>query len=143
MDMAGEDMRSLNWRRGLIRLWLVLSIIWICAVGWIMRPDKDALSYWQMHSLQQDYVEAGVEPKSERCKQEDGSLNADCIDTEWARAQKNRDNMTDAIVRKRESLEDMKFTGGIIAGPIILLLILGFVFGWVAKGFSYRDKSEN
>ena len=143
MDMAGEDMRSLNWRRGLLRLWLVLSIIWICLVGWIMRPDEDALSYWKLRGLDDTYIEEETQPRTDRCTQADGSLDASCMSGEWQRAQATRDVMKEALARKTDSLEDIKFTAFVMAGPIIVALILGFVFGWVAKGFSYRDKSEN
>lgn len=30
----------MNWARGLFRLWLVLSVIWIVAVAMLFRPDQ-------------------------------------------------------------------------------------------------------
>lgn len=132
-------MRGLNWRRGLIRLWLVLSIIWIVLVGWVMRPDEDALSYWKLRSLDDAYIEAETEPRSEKCTRPDGSLDAGCMDAEWQRAQATRDVMKEALARKQDSLDDLKFTGFVIGGPIVAALILGFVFGWVARGFSYGN----
>ena len=28
----------MNWRRGLIRLWIVLSILWVVGTGWVLDP---------------------------------------------------------------------------------------------------------
>jgi hypothetical protein len=38
----------MNWQRGLLRLWLVLSVIWIIVVGWSenVRCAFGALSVW-------------------------------------------------------------------------------------------------
>ncbi len=132
-------MRAFNWRRGLVRLWLVLAVIWIVAVGWVMRPDKDAMSYWKLRSLDDAYIAAQVKPDEARCKRPDGSLDAGCMSAEWQRAQATRDVMKEALARKKESLSSLKLAGILIIGPIGAALILGFVFGWVAKGFSYAD----
>lgn len=132
-------MRALNWRRGLLRLWLVLAVLWTAAVGWLMRPDEDAMSYWKLRSLDEAYIEAEAKPDEERCKRPDGSLDAACMSAEWQRAQAARDYMKEALARKEDSLSGLKLAGLLIAGPIVAALILGFVFGWVARGFSYTD----
>jgi len=38
----------MNWARGLFRLWLVLSMLWISAMGITLRPDQ-ALSDYREH----------------------------------------------------------------------------------------------
>jgi hypothetical protein len=34
-ERDGEDV---NWKRGLIRLWLILSLLWILGAAWILDP---------------------------------------------------------------------------------------------------------
>jgi hypothetical protein len=104
-----------------------------------MRPDEDALSYWKLRGLDDSYIEEETQPRTDKCTKPDGSLDAACMSGEWQRAQATRDVMKEALARKADSLEDIRFTAFIMAGPIIAALILGFVFGWVARGFSYRD----
>ncbi|RMF07769.1 MAG: hypothetical protein D6763_11520 [Alphaproteobacteria bacterium] len=129
-------MRALNWRRGLLRLWLVFAVLWIGAVGWILRPDEAAVSYWKLRSLDEAYIAAEARPDEDRCKRPDGSLEARCMSAEWQRAQAARDYMKEALARKEDSLSSLKFAAIVMVGPIVAALVLGFVFGWVARGFS-------
>lgn len=36
----------MNWRRGFLRLWVVLSACWIVATTMVFRPDRDAVFLW-------------------------------------------------------------------------------------------------
>lgn len=37
--------RSWNWRRGLLRLWFVASVLWIVSTGWVLWPGVSPLQF--------------------------------------------------------------------------------------------------
>lgn len=131
-------MGTINWRRGLTRLWLVLAIIWVGLVVWIMRPDKDAQSYWTLRGLDETYIADEVRVDPERCTRADGSVMDACMEAERRRAAMNRDFMNEALARKNDSLSNMRLAAILVVGPVLGALLLGFVLAWVARGFSSR-----
>ena len=36
-----------NWRRGLIRLWMIATIVWVTFSATVLRVDRDISEYWQ------------------------------------------------------------------------------------------------
>jgi hypothetical protein len=63
--------RTMNRRRGLLRLWLVLSLCWI-AVGWLVRLKQEP----RISSSQFGY-EIASSPEKQNEKEIVGSLNAE------------------------------------------------------------------
>jgi hypothetical protein len=44
----------MNWRRGLIRLWLVGSVLWVVAVGWLTWSDGITYFFWHAYTTVTD-----------------------------------------------------------------------------------------
>jgi hypothetical protein len=41
-----EEREAMNWRRGLIRLWVVAAIVWVASSGAVPRVDRHISDYW-------------------------------------------------------------------------------------------------
>lgn len=39
----------MNWRRGILRLWVALSLLWVVAATLLLRPDEDVAHYFAHH----------------------------------------------------------------------------------------------
>ena len=44
---AQEEAEVVNWRRGLIRLWMIATIVWVAFSATVLRVDRDISEYWQ------------------------------------------------------------------------------------------------
>ena len=96
----------MNWRRGLFRLWLVLSLCWIVLVGvhnWndlSSREMTSDLTKWSNEALE----------KASRGE----ALSVSDYPPDWPRR---------------------LAAGGYIIGPPFAALLLGYVLIWVGRGF--------
>jgi hypothetical protein len=105
----------MNWRRGLLRLWLVLSLCWIVALGvfaWEQAPWKA----FRMAACE----EAGGNP-------------IDCYDAERARPEAPVGLSDIAAVGKRWGKELAVFA----LLPPLITLVLGLLGVWVVSGFAH------
>ena len=47
----------MNWKRGLFRAWLLLTVLWFALFTAIMRPDQLASTYWENYQAVADQSE--------------------------------------------------------------------------------------
>ena len=47
----------MNWKRGLFRAWLLLTVLWLALITAIMRPDQLASTYWENYQTVADQAE--------------------------------------------------------------------------------------
>jgi hypothetical protein len=106
----------MNWRRGLFRLWLVLSLFW---VGIVAYDTYDiVLVPRQMAADAQVCVEA-------RNKNKGLGNPADCVS-----------NLPGGMFADLMPLEPILIQRALAATlPPLVLLLIGVVLGWVASGF--------
>jgi hypothetical protein len=71
LDDDRNGITAMNWRKGLLRLWLVLSLCWIAGVGVYAWKHEPGIS-----SLQFGY-EIASSPEKQNEKEIVGSLNAE------------------------------------------------------------------
>lgn len=137
----------MNWKRSFFfRIWIVLSVLWVAAIGWLLNPVQ------KIHEIRSpvlfqigDYVvqyPSGTETEIVR------HTLTDLIRTEAAKkaapAWALLDDV-DATVNK--AIGDYRSVslwvalcpiGGLIFLPPIVLLAAGFTAIWIARGFSTR-----
>ena len=49
-------MKRINWARGLFRLWLLLSLVWMGAWTMVFRPDAALPGYYEAYEQAQGYA---------------------------------------------------------------------------------------
>jgi hypothetical protein len=116
---------ALNWGRGFFRLWLLLSAIWVAALGYALRDDLWLLT-------QRDLLESSREvtfAPSEAIKE---PLGAD----EAMMAELSR--RADAIGRELRATALGAL--GVVALPPLFALLAGLLIGWIGRGFSQRSE---
>jgi hypothetical protein len=96
----------MNWKRGLFRLWLVLSLCWIAPMVALVWGDLGS------HEITPDYTKWSAETlaKAERGE----TLSVSDYPPDWP---------------------GRLATGGIIIGPPIAALLLGSALLWAGRGF--------
>jgi hypothetical protein len=102
---------NMNWLRGFLRVWAVASIIWLCAIGWSQFYDWEAI--WNL---------AQVNP---------------CGDI------KNQDECeyVKRLIKGMEAQGAPSWQGQAVElsatlfGPVIYLLALGLLIGWLLRRF--------
>jgi hypothetical protein len=105
---------QMKWQRGLFRLWLVLSVCWIVAVGaftWATLPADEEVAGWARDdSKALPPLPPGSKP------QFDPSLPY-------------------VIVRSAERVERIKSAAVLALAPPSIILVLGAAFSWAIQGF--------
>ena len=115
---AGMQPRDfMNWRRGLLRLWIVASVAW--AIG---------MTIWLTHQGA-EFAQLLVDLRCDALRM---------TSEEWQECYKNAQGPAEGDTWFLAGLRDGQWL--LIMGPPVLLLILGAVvvktFAWVARGFS-------
>jgi len=106
----------MNWRRGLFRFWLVVSLIWIGLVGWYTYETDIAQRQWAAKA---------AECAQHRSKNSGLGNPFDCYDGNV------RGMFADLI-----PLEQILMRGAVVAvGPPLAVLFAGLIGGWVLAGF--------
>jgi hypothetical protein len=99
----------MNWKRGLLRFWLVLSLCWIVPVGVL---EWDGL---RSHEMTEDLTKLSDEALLKAQRGE--SLSVSDYPPDWPR----------------------RFAaGGDIIGPPFALFLLGYGLLWIGRGFRSR-----
>jgi len=109
-------MNDLNWRRGLLRLWLAISVLCLVVAGTTYRIVPSVLAI------------AGVEKTQCEDEERAGHFSFDCF---FDPERKN------SVAKAKEQVRSFVEFGVL---PPILLLALWFVVLWVSKGF---QRSKN
>lgn len=123
----------MNWARGLFRLWLVLSVLWISAWILAMRPDKALVSYQE--SIR-SAVEAGVQAADlEAAVAVDPNaanpfeaIQLRAIETKWRELAERRSN----------DLLDFIYVGPVVS---VAVFAVGALLLWASRGFR-RDEAK-
>jgi hypothetical protein len=107
----------MNWRRGLLRLWLVASLCWAAFIGWSAYQESMALS--AQHACW------------ESKKDNPGAGNPfDCFDA--------RIGLFEDLVPVETRIARYAV---LLIIPILIPLVLGFAVAWVLAGFA-RDPGK-
>jgi hypothetical protein len=105
----------MNWTRGLLRLWLVLSILWICAAG------LAAIFVWNS--------DARLRASAAQLAEREAECGPDAPNRgPWC-------NYAD--VERAYPAPFLVYTSFVL-GPPIALFVLGWTGLWVARGFRER-----
>lgn len=125
------EQAAMNWARGLFRLWLVLSVLWIATWAIAMRPDQQ----WSQYT--ESYAQAEGLARDLR---------------EGVTAENLTEAQAEAILRAKEELflrADRKvqsswstITAFLAIGPGVAagLFVIGFSLLWAFRGF--RGQSQ-
>ena len=106
---------TINWKRGLVRLWSLLSILWVVGAGWIAIDENSP--------MERVVVEAGSIDTGRSTTLDVSGLTP-----------------VDSVVYVRDwSLPDWEIVVLIIGAPL-LVFWLGMALAWVIGGF--RDSHE-
>lgn len=100
----------INWRRGFLRAWLVLAVVWIGAAGWIEYSS-------QVEGPWTDYQK---DPLVSDLKQPAQPFDPDA----WLRQHPEPTLWTRSVA-----------AAPIVLGPPLIVLVLGLALGWIISGF--------
>lgn len=156
----------MNWRQGFLRIWIALSVLWVLVVstffyGYVTDPrpylgtqryygnaggvqllDYDNENYYKV----QDWADKGI-VKRKDLKGTGWTIElygppSDDQSTVDARLQTLRGHMEEEYTTKRESQRWADLQSGIALAliPPIVLLILGWMIGWIVSGFRTRKQ---
>jgi hypothetical protein len=139
-------MKTMKWSRGLFRLWLFLSAIWICVMLFIVEPHK---AYFRMSEAQEALTSNdGLVSKDEFLQ---GAANAEAADDEAA-SQRLRimaeglvDGAlyeTDSYVKLEQAKSALTNATFVTFAPVGVLFLLGAGFLWVCRGFRNYSPSS-
>ena len=106
-----------NWRKGLLRLWLVGSVLWIVSVGAVLRVDTAAWTYWELRDLPQR-IEREISGESSLTPEEQALLLFE-----------------DAPIRHKDAKERLLIFAGISIVSPLFALAFGSALVWAARGF--------
>lgn len=144
----------MNWRRGLLRLWIVLSICWIAAIAAI--SVSDIIDRWQSADAAAKLAESAYideETGEVRVTTRFGDaalasepqppateLERDIVDLNRRLAEARIQGLNDEAERKiRRRNQTTIFFGGLALGPPILALVIGSALLWAVSGFRQRQ----
>ena len=47
----------MNWKRGLFRIWLLITVLWVAILVSVARPDRIVSTYWEHYQTASDASE--------------------------------------------------------------------------------------
>ena len=110
----------MNWRKGFLRLWLVLSLLWFIAV-----------SFWQM-SVLIEYYEARDHLQMLENERDNYFSRFDTSSQKLAAEQR----IAVASARARSSKQHLISLAIILFLPSLCVLLFGTLLHWVWRGFA-------
>ena len=118
----------MNWKRGLFRIWLLITVLWVAILVSVARPDRIVSTYWEHYQTASDASERLAE------LQEKVFLN---LSEEKQNALENATQLRlDAakILLGYARSDLVSFGFGAIIPPAILF-VFGAALFWVLRGF--------
>jgi hypothetical protein len=113
---TAEGKRQMRWGRGFFRLWLVLSVIWVVAAGYVLRDNLWLLTQWDVLS-----------------DQDASSASTNTDDNDISALLSRRANEVRQILR-----EDAFGTLATVLLPPLVSLPAGVTLAWIGRGFLRR-----
>jgi hypothetical protein len=114
----------MNWRKGLIRLWLVSSLAWISFFGWEYYDSTEKLKFWQNASVELvERIEIALE------RERNGIETAQMSSSELKQSQEQAYQL---IKRNRSRASNAIYFGPTV--PVVFIIIGGIGL-WVGRGF--------
>mgnify|MGYP000226300067 CR=1 FL=1 len=123
--------KRITWVNGLLRLWIVVFLIWIGGVGLVLRPDQNALSYWQVRS-------ALIEIEG-KVAEDNSSAQEDTQAREFEIRQAIRLRQELLREKLRRIRGELAVDSVVLFLPSLALLLFGAALYWVAIGFRRED----
>ena len=122
-------MLSINWRRGLFRIWIAASLVWLIGAGALMQKEiRRDVSALMTAEIQAPKRTSESRPKTrslielERRAAEQGqTLEKFLIES--------------AAQQAAEQAQNLTFAASVILLPPILLFALGWAGLWIVRGF--------
>ena len=112
----------LNYKKGLYRIWIVASFVWIVFYG-ILLSDNIQEEYFWMNN--KDKIVSSPECSEDLAKE---TLQLCLLESKKQSVEKYRNNL----------IKDVS----IIFLPPIMVLLLAFVVRWIASGFIINSKRD-
>ena len=108
----------MNWKRGLVRLWIVSTVVWVALVGTYLRADVHWNGYLQYRNVPTDLT--------------DRERNA----SDLSASEKRRAEWKIEVRYRFDSDRRQLIRAAAIAGgPPFSILLLGLAFRWAVRGF--------
>ena len=123
-------MIPINWRRGLFRMWIAASLVWLIGAGALMqkeiRRDVSALMTAEIQAPKDTSENPAFKGRAhrelERRAAEQGQTLEKFLNESAAR-------------RAAEQAQNLTFAASVILLPPILLFALGWAGLWIVRGF--------
>jgi len=137
-------MISVNWRRGLFRIWIAASVVWLVGAGAVMqsgiRRDVSTLSRHAGEEPLSAAVNKRVYELMEATKQAKAALDLEAVEA-YERdlselAESLVVNAEERIKRKQRAAQySLMLSASLLFLPPILLFALGWAGLWILRGF--------
>jgi len=137
---------ELTWGRGLLRLWIVLSVLWAVVMVVALRPDEAITDYQSTKAaLGEDdglYTEDDLIRASQNASAAGDSAAAVRLAQMAEKARETPDGTLKSSERTKmdRAVRDLKAGLVAILVPILGTLVLGAAFLWAIRGFR-RDSA--
>ena len=121
----------MNWRKGLLRLWLALSLCWIVAVGvYVWKQEPWIWSrHWEVVKTDPELI---VDLGGKRVTVERRFLDLS--------PEEKNETVEEIRASIRASLTPVKQYAAVAFLPPLVTLVLGLLGAWVASGFKSLRK---
>ena len=135
----------MNWAKGLFRIWVIISVLWIVPIGAFNNAPRDLLRVWDANAelgksrglYTREMVEEALENAENRGATEDALALREILDTAFVDSDEIRTNERDRFDSLLSSLiHDLKV---LFIPPAGLGFIL-FGIWWIAGGFAARKR---
>jgi hypothetical protein len=146
---------QINWARRFLRAWAALAILWVMASGWhaytttylFSQPDDDCLNQfakWPDGTPFNEFERGGLLDDFDR---NDEASGRDKIFKEaWkkikdcgAAKEAAKPLMQRVTLRVTENWSELTSALRLILLPPLAVLIAGFIFGWIVRGFRAKQ----
>lgn len=125
----------MNWSRGLFRVWLVLSAIWVSSTIFFTAPwtkHPFAPAFWLNNTLSAPdgpWIQYQQNPPARRTFEVE--INGQVVSVEA----RDQESAIAAAQSVRSEYQPIMYALAITALPPIFLLVAGLVVGWIVRGF--------
>jgi hypothetical protein len=128
-----DAQKTTQWGKGFLRLWILLSLLWLAFAGISTQP-------WSTYETYRQAVDtlARSELASENARlAEEAALEADKPSIREGRKRPAIISAQNRLIIEKEK-KIMLRSGLILIIPILLMLFLGMSIRWVVRGFRAR-----